>query len=453
MKIKELWKSFIEGRDDAKDTEFLPSILEVVETPPSPVGRLVMWSVIILLVCALLWSFLGKINEVAVAPGKVIPTGQVKTIQVKNKGVIKEIFVKEGQHVEEGEKLVVMDPTTTDADTASLKKRAAYFKLDIERLEAEQNGTGFAPSRTEDLEPSDVLAEQSLYQSRVSQYQAERSAAQMAVAQKQAALSTEEENLVKYEGMLEIAVEKEERLKQLVADNAIAEFQLLEQTSQRINVEKTADAQRQTVAKAQSELSEAQARMANVDAAYQKDVMSAMVESKKQYAAYNEEIKKADEDQRLATITAPCSGRVYNLAVNTVGGIVTDAQPLMMIVPDGVELELEVWADNKDIGFIHEGQEAEVKVTTFNFQKFGIVKATVDEIGADAYTDKTDPEKNKKYRLLLKVVDDNLNVFGTNPELTPGMEVNAEIKIKEKRIIDFFLEPFSKNISEALRER
>ena len=178
-----------------------------------------------------------------------------------------------------------------------------------------------------------------------------------------------------------------------------------------------------------------------------------MVESKKQYLAYQEEIKKADENQRLSTITAPCSGRVYNLSVHTVGGIVTDAQPLLMIVPDGVELELEVWADNKDIGFIKEGQEAEVKVTTFNFQKFGIVKATVDEIGADAYTDQTDPEKNKRYRLLMKIVDENINVFGSKPELTPGMEVTAEIKIKEKRIIDFFLEPFRKNTSEALRER
>lgn len=453
MKIKELWKSFIDGRDDAKDTEFLPSILEVVETPPSPVGRLVMWSIIVLLICGLLWAFLGKINEVAVAGGKVIPTGQVKTVQVKNKGIIKEIFVKEGQHVEAGEKLVTMDPTSTDADYDSLKKRAAYFKLDIERLEAELNGTPFNPEAGEDLELSDLSAERSLYQSRISQYRSDMDAAAMAVSQKEAALSMERENLTKYDGMLAIALDKENRLKILAEQNAVSTFQLLEQTSQRINIEKTADAQRGAISKAESELSEARAKLANVDALYRTDIMRTLVESKKQYMTYQEEIKKADENQRLATITAPCSGRVYNLAVHTVGGIVTDAQPLLMIVPDNVELEFEVWADNKDIGFIKDGQEAEVKVTTFNFQKFGFVKAVVDEISADAYDVPSDPEHNKKYRLLLKVEDENINVFGTKPELTPGMEVSAEIKIKEKRIIDFFLEPFRKNTSEALRER
>lgn len=452
-RIKKLWNDLINGREEAQETEFMPAILEVTETPPSPVGRLVMWSILALLAAGLIWAFVGTINEVAVATGKVIPTGQVKTIQVKNKGIIKEINVKEGQHVEEGEVLVVLDPTTTDADNASLKKRAAYYKLDIDRLEAELKGAPFQPAPDAELETSDLLAEKNLYQSRTTQYRSEVASAQNAVSQKQAALAAEEKNYEKYAGMLAIAVDKEHRLQQLVKENAIAEFQLLEQTSQRINLEETTNAQRDMVAKARAELAEAQSRLSTVDSGYRKDIMTSLVESRKQYLAYQEEIKKADENQRLATVTAPCSGRVYNLAVHTEGGIVTDAQPLMMIVPDGTGLEFEVWADNKDIGFIKEGQEAEVKVSTFNFQKFGMVKAVVDEIGADAYSDKTDVERNKKYRLTLNILQDDINIFGQKADLTPGMEVTAEIKIKEKRIIDFFLDPFRRYTSEALRER
>ena len=97
MKIKEYWNWLVHGEEQERETEFLPAILEVTETPPSPTGRLVMWTILALLVVALLWSILGHINEVAVASGKVIPTGQVKTVQVKNKGIIKEILVKEGQ--------------------------------------------------------------------------------------------------------------------------------------------------------------------------------------------------------------------------------------------------------------------------------------------------------------------------------------------------------------------
>lgn len=452
MKIKEIWDNFINGTEKEQETEFLPAILEVTETPPSPTGRLVMWSILTLLVVGILWSVLGHINEVAVAPGKVIPTGQVKTIQVKNKSIVKEIHVKEGQHVEKGDTLVVMDPTSTDADYDSLNKRAAYYALDIQRLEAELNGTSFSPKSDPNLELKDITAEQSLYQSRVSQHRAEMEAAANAVNQKKAALNAERVNLNKYDEMLEIAREKERRLIELTKENAISEFQLFEQTSQRINYEKTAAAQLDLINRAEAELSEAQAKLSNLDAAYKKDVMASLVESRKQYYALTEESKKADENQRLSTVVAPCSGTVYNLAVHTEGGVVTDAQPLMVIVPDGVELEFEVWAENKDIGFIKEGQEAEVKVATFNFQKFGMLTAYVDEISADSNSDKSDPEKNKRFRLLLKLDE---NTLKENPDIhiNPGMEVTAEIKIKEKRIIEFFLDPFRRYTHESLRER
>ena len=452
MKIKEIWDNFINGTEKEQETEFLPAILEVTETPPSPTGRLVMWSILTLLVVGILWSVLGHINEVAVAPGKVIPTGQVKTIQVKNKSIVKEIHVKEGQHVEKGDTLVVMDPTSTDADYDSLNKRAAYYALDIQRLEAELNGTSFSPKSDPNLELKDITAEQSLYQSRVSQHRAEMEAAANAVNQKQAALNAERVNLNKYDEMLEIAREKERRLIELTKENAISEFQLFEQTSQRINYEKTAAAQLDLINRAEAELSEAQAKLSNLDAAYKKDVLASLVESRKQYYALTEESKKADENQRLSTVVAPCSGTVYNLAVHTEGGVVTDAQPLMVIVPDGVELEFEVWAENKDIGFIKEGQEAEVKVATFNFQKFGMLTAYVDEISADSNSDKSDPEKNKRFRLLLKLDE---NTLKENPDIhiNPGMEVTAEIKIKEKRIIEFFLDPFRRYTHESLRER
>lgn len=451
--FKKFWKNFVTGNAQEQETEFLPAILEVTETPPSPTGRLVMWSIMGMLVIAILWGFFGTINEVAVAPGKVIPVGQIKTVQVKNKGVIKEIYVQEGDHVEAGQKIVVLDPTSTDADKDSLAKRAAYYKLDIQRLEAEMNGTGFVPSADPNLQTSDISAEQSLYMSRTAQHSSEVEAARKAIDQKQAALQEERTNLDKFNSMLEVAREKESRLEALVSENAVSEFQLLEQRSQRINIEKTAAAQAGAIAKAEGELAEAKSKLDTVDASYKKDIMASLVESRKQYYAATEELVKADENQRLAIITAPCAGRVYNLSVHTVGGVVTDAQPLMYIVPEDAELALEVWASNDDIGFIKNGMEAEVKVDTFNFQKFGMVNAVVDEIAANAYDDKADHEKNQRYRLLLKMENDSLDVMGEDKKLLPGMHVNAEIKTREKRIIDFFMDPFKKYTSEALRER
>ena len=444
----------VHGEEREKETEFLPAILEVTETPPSPTGRLVMWSILLLIVIGLVWAFLGHINEVAVANGKVIPSGQAKTVQVKNKGIIKEILVEEGQQVQEGDVLVVLDPTTADADYDSLKKRAAYYKLDIQRLTAELSDQPFTPEEDEDLEAHDLAAEMALYQSRTSDHQTQRQSRQDVIDQRRAKLQATQTTYEKYADALKIAQEKERRLVELKEQNAISEFQLLEQQKETIEYAKNAQAELESLSTIQAEIAEAEQNLANVDAAYKKDIMTALVEAKKEYYSITESIKKADEDARMATIVAPSSGRVYNLSVHTVGGIVTDAQPLMQIVPEDVTLEFEVYADNKDIGFIKPKMEAEVKVETFNFQKFGMVKADVEEISADAVNEPNDPEKNKKFKLILKPSEKNsIDVFGEEVPLTVGMNVSAEIKIKEKRIVDFFLDPFRRYTSEALRER
>ena len=451
--MRKFWNWLVHGEDREKETEFLPAILEVTDTPPSPTGRIIMWSVLILLVIALAWAFLGHINEVAVAAGKVIPSGQIKTIQVKNKGIVKEINVEEGQIVQEGDVVVVLDPTTTSADYDSLKKRAAYYKLDIQRLTAELTQQPFTPEEDPDLEAHDLAAEMALYQSRTSDYHTQRQSRLDVIEQKMARLQATQATYEKYAEVLAIQQEKEARLTELSEQNAISEFQLLEQQTATIEYAKNAQAELDSLNSIRAEIAEAQQNLANVDASYHKDIMTALVEAKKEYYSVSEAIKKADEDSRMATIYAPITGRVYNLNIHTVGGIVTDAQPLMQIVPEDAKLEFEVYADNKDIGFIKVGQEAEVKVETFNFQKFGMYKAEVQEISADAVNEPTDQVKHMKFKLLLDPTSNDINVYGQPAKLEVGMNVSAEIKIKEKRIIDFFLDPFRRYTSEALRER
>jgi len=447
------WKWLVHGEEREKETEFLPAILEVTETPPSPTGRLAMWTILALIVVALVWSFLGHINEVAVAAGKVIPSGQIKTIQVKNKGIIKEINVEEGQLVQEGDVLVVLDPTTTTADYDSLKKRAAYYKLDIQRLTAELTQQPFVPEEDPDLDAHDLASEMALYQSRTSDYRTQRQSRQDIIDQRIARYQATQASYEKYADVLAIAQEKEARLQELSEQNAISQFQLLEQQRETIEYAKNAQAELDSLNSIRAEIAEAQQNLANVDAAYHKDIMTALVEAKKEYYSVSEAIKKADEDSRMATIYAPTSGRVYNLNVHTLGGIVTDAQPLMQIVPEDAKLEFEVYADNKDIGFIKVGQEAEVKVETFNFQKFGMYKAEVLEISADAVNEPSDIQRDKKFKLILDPTSNDISVYGQPAKIEVGMNVSAEIKIKEKRIIDFFLDPFRRYTSEALRER
>ena len=450
MKIKEFWRKYFNTEQGRDETEFLASILEVTETPPSPVGRMVLWTLVAFLIAGGIWLFVGHVDEVAVANGKVIPVGNVKIVQSQNKGAIKEIYVKEGDYVEEGDPLLVLDTTKTQADVDQLQKQVAYYDMTVKRLQAEMNNEPFAPPVSDDLDQKDIDAQMSLYRSRRAKLAADQQKNQAAVAQEEAAIQSAEAQREKYVSLLAIAQDKESRLGELYDTDAVSYFQLLEARQTRMDYQKTAEALVQEIAKEQGKLAEAQDALATTDTAYRQDTMTQLVEAKKQLNAYEEELKKADDTNQQSVIVAPVSGRVNQLSVHTVGGVVSEGQGLMMIVPDDAVMEFEVYADNKDIGFIQEGQDAEVKVETFNFQKYGMVESTVAEISPDAISDSQDKEKDQKYRLALAPKDD-----GESQELSllPGMNVSAEIKIKKKRIIDFFLDPFRQYKEEALRER
>ncbi len=448
MKIKEMWKDFIDGDKNRDETEFLSSILEVTETPPSPVGRMVLWTIVLLLVVGGIWLFIGEVDEVAVAYGKVIPIGNVKVIQSQNKGKIEELCVKEGDYVEAGQKLVVLDTTKTQADVDQLRKQVAYYDMTVKRLQAEMNDEPFVPPISEDLDEKDIASQLALYQSRRRKLLADQEKNFAAVEQVEASIQSQEATRQKYLSMLEVAIDKEERLNGLFANDAVSYFQLLEARQTRVEYQKSAEAMDKEILKERARLMEALDMQATTDSAYRQETMTQLVEAKKQLNAYQEELEKAEATNQQSVVTAPVSGHVHQLAVHTIGGVVSEGQAIMMVVPEDARMEVEAYADNKDIGFIRLGQEAEVKVETFNFQKFGMVNAKVAEISPDAVADTKDKERDGKYRLALSVEGDTSGI-----SLQPGMNVTAEIKIKKKRIIDFFLDPFRQYKDEALRER
>lgn len=450
-KMQEIFRKRTSEELSQQETEFLPAVLEVTETPPSPVGRGVMWTIMVLLVLGLLWSIFGKVDEVAVATGKLIPVGQVKTLQAESKGIVKAIHVKEGQLVKKGDVLIELDQTVTAADLARLQKEMAHYELEVERLLAEQTGRPFDAKSVKNAEPKEMDFQQQYYLTRITEYRYRLSMAQSALNQAQAALVSAQANQEKYRQQLEIAKEREERLEQLIKQNAVSYFVYLEYRSKRLELEQGLSAQVAEVARQEAAVAQAESQLSGTEAQWASDVAGKLVEARKQLNAYSEEWKKAQDKNRYTVIMSPVDGRVNQLAIHTLGGIVTEAQALMNIVPDDATIEVEAWAANKDIGFIQLGQEAAIKVETFNFQKYGTFKAKVTEISPDAVEDPKD--KQQKYRIMLELEKENLWVDGRTAGLTAGMTATAEIKIKEKRIIEYFLDPFRRYTNEALRER
>lgn len=447
---KDLWQQFQQANREREENEFLPAVLEVTETPPSPIARIVLWSLMLLLVIGLLWTILGDVDEVAVAQGKVIPRGQVKVVQSQYSGVIKAIRVKDGQQVKSGDILVELDQTVSAADLTQTRKQVAYFILELERLLAEQNDTLFQPKITPDMDPKDVVMQMKLYESRTQEIRSRLAQSEARIAEQRAIQISTEANRRKFSDLLGVAKEREEKMQQLLTANAVSYFAFLEYQSKRMELEQNLAAQTAEISRVQSSLQQALREWSSLKAEREKDIATKMVDDQKQLQAYEEELKKAEQKSRQSIIVAPVDGRVTQLAVHTLGGVVTDAQSLMIIVPEGTTLEVEAWAANKDIGFLKQGQLAEIKIETFNFQRYGTIDAVVAEISADATEDK---EKGRVYRMLLQLQQQDMQVAGGSVPLSPGMSATVEVKIRQKRIIEFFLDPFRKYKSEALRER
>ena len=445
-----LWKQKAAKKLGSTETEFLPAVLEIIETPPSPMGRILMWTVVTLVVVALVWSIVGHTDEVAVAPGKLIPTGYVKVIQAEDKGIVKQIQVRDGQKVKQGDVLMELDPLFTAADLARSRKELAFYTLEIERMMAEREERPFTPQVTPSIDLKDLEYQQRLYYSRSAEFSAKKATSELNISQNQSSLEMALSDKEKYQALYDIAQDKENRLQQLVDLNAVAYFVLLDQRSRRMELEQNIASAIANIYKAQAALAQSRQALQGYIAEHNREIDDKLVDDRKQAQGLAEELKKAEEKNRLSQITSPIDGRVHQMAMHTLGGIVTPAQQLMIIVPEDVVLEAETWVANKDIGFIHVGQHAEIKVETFNFQKFGTIPAEVIEISPDAVEDK---DKGLVYRAVLKLHQDNVQMIDRQAALGPGMSVTAEIKTQEKRIIEFFLDPFKKYQSEGLRER
>ena len=254
----------------------------------------------------------------------------------------------------------------------------------------------------------------------------------------------------KYEGILPIAADQRKRTEALAEDGTVSLFEHQNYLQKEIEIRQDLLAQGAEVERNRRAVTEAEMEVRRAESEWQSEISTRIVDDRKELQAVEEELVKAEERNRLSRITAPIDGTVQQLEIHTLGAILTPAQPLMLIVPDGGNIEFEVWLENRDIGFVYAGQEAEIKVETFGFQKFGTLDGVVKSIATEA---KEDEKRGLIYQAFIETSRDYYLVGDREVSLLPGMSVTGEIKIRRKRIIEYFLDTFKRYTSEALRER
>lgn len=469
--LKQSWHDQDEVEGKAKpvsDHEFLPAALEIMEKPPSPGLRWLLLGLCALFAIALLWSFIGKVDVVATASGKVIPSGNVKIIQPIEIGYVRAIHVKNGQRVTAGQLLIELDPTLAGADAQQASQGLLSAEVIAARnaaLLAHLQGRParfVAPAGT----PADIVQTQDQFvRTAIAEYEGERASLQQQRAEQQAQLQGAEAEISKLHQTLPLVEKQLEARKELADKGYFSKIRLLEYEQLKVEHIQNIEVQRANAAQARAAIGNIDAQLLRLKGSFGKTAVSELSEAQEKSGLAREEVTKSARRKEFQVLRAPVSGTVQQLAIATIGGVVQPAQAIMVIVPDEAQVVVEAQILNKDIGFIREGQPVRVKLEAYNFTDYGIIPGVVESISRDAI-DMSQPgqqmakdangrtiQQGLVYATRIRLLKRTIRVRGRDQIIGPGLAVQAEIKTGERRIIDFLLSPIAQTMDEAGRER
>ena len=439
----------------ADELAFLPAALSLQQTPVHPAPRRLAWGLMILFILALVWAMVGEVDIVALAPGRIIVSERTKLIQPLEASVVKRVLVKDGERVQMGQVLVELDKSIASADQASVQEqlRAAASEMQRTRalLHSLSNPQLAAPVlhgpeanlAWDTATRAQLLSEWQDISARLAKLDAES-------ARRQAEIATVRESITKLEVTVPMAQTREADYRRLVDQGYISGHATQDKTRERIELERDLGVQRARLLEAQSAARESEQAKIAYRAETTRAINDRQALATSKHSQLQADAAKATQREKLTQLTAPVAGIVQQLAIHSVGGVVTPAQPLMVVVPDSDTVTAEVTISNQDIGFVNAGQIAEVKLETFPYTKYGTVRARVNVVTADAVTDE---KKGSYYPATLTLSQKDMLIDGKRVRLSPGMNITAEIKTGKRRIIEFLLSPVQRAGSESLRER
>ena len=489
------------------ESDFLPAMLEIQETPPHPMAKVTMWLIVLLFIIAIAWMVLGTLDIVVTATGKILPDNRIKIVQAAQNGIVEDIFVKDGTPVKAGDNLLSLDKTLSDADEISIKSQLSAMRLEAQmtRLLASQEPPDRAPQLSTVSEISDIdadetarqqLALESLFyeqKSRIHQLQGEITALKKDLiieeqgeidARQQMEnerqlmryrLQTERHQEEKLSALLPIAKSEYESFEQLHEEKIVSRIQMQQSQEKYISLQQDLQYRKGQLSQIEAESAARQLehrqksrqyghrakslreQIANREQAlrvehnrFRREMRERHNTAVRNIVELEQNMVKAKQAEHYHRIVAPVNGIVQQLAIHTRGAVVQAGQALLVIVPEKRVLEMEAFIQNKDIGFVHTGQAVEIKIDAFPYTKYGLIDGEISHISADAIEDE---KLGLVYQARIKLHETTLIVEGKEKPLASGMSAVAEVKTGERRIIEFFMSPLIQHGKESLKER
>jgi hemolysin D len=461
------------------DRRFLPADLEILETPPSPVRLALILVISALVIGAIFWAYFGRMDIVAVAHGKIAPTGRVKVIQPLEPGKVAAILVGNGHHVKVFQTLIEMD--AGDAKAEQAEAQADYDSYRAEALRrryavAAARGRNLSPGaidwNREELEPFREREERVLvgdlnklahavasYDAQITQKEVERDRADDTIAEQSKLIAFSQQR---------VGMRSELEKKGLGSKAAL------------IDAEETLRSNQMQLAVRRAQRDDAAANIdvltRDRDKAYADfiaDNEQKLAEAQRQVDDWRQRLIKASLKLARTNLTSPIDGVVYGLSVSTIGQVVASGDELLRVVPEEAALEVEAYLANQDIGFVKPGQSAVVKIESFPFTRYGILPAMVTGLSSDAIPEPeallnqagaskgptgkasagAQPTQNLVFPVTLQLERDHMMIDGERASLRPGMAVTVEIATGSRRILEYMFSPLVETASEAMKER
>jgi hemolysin D len=430
---------------------FTTEAIVLQRRPPAMVARMVSLAICAIALSALAYACLAKIDIVVTAQGRVIPSGKTKIVQPLEAGVVRAISVRDGQKVKAGDVLVELDTTTTVADRDRLQRELWEAQADVARVMATLAGRRTL-ALDADLPPEIGRNQQAMLSSRIAEHDARAASLQADVTRRQAERDTVGASIAQLRVGLPLVRKKYAMREDLARTGHITEAGLIDSRLELLNLERDLALQENRLKEADASLHAARRQLAQAESEFRARTQAELMEVTKRRESASQELIKASQRRELQILRAPIDGVVQQLSVSTIGGVVTQAQALLAIVPEQAPLEVEAQVLNRDIGHVKVGQRVINKVETFDFTRYGYIEGTVLWVGTDAVND---PRLGPVYPIRVKLAEAETPsaVNGRKGAVTAGMNVTADLRTDERRLIEYFLAPLLRSSQEALRER
>jgi adhesin transport system membrane fusion protein len=437
-----------EGREDV---DFMPDRLAALFQRPPRLAFLIVRASLLAVAVAILWAALSSIDEITIGEGKVIPSSQIQVIQNLEGGIVAKILVKVGDLVKKDQVVIQLDETRFASSAGESKAKNYALLAKVARLTAEANGVAFQP-------PAELVKEQpriaedeaKLYGNRQRELDAALSVLRQQVNQRSQEISEKRAKLSQLQESYSLVAQELKMSKPLLAQGVMSEVEIL-RIERTVNETKgEAEATRLAIPRLEAQLSEARSKLDGALAKFRSDAAIELGQAKAELAGTSASSLAVEDRLARTAIRTPLAGIIKQIKVNTVGGVIQPGMDVMEIVPIEDNLLIEAKVRPADIGFLHPGQPAMVKLSAYDFSIYGGLEASVETITADSITN----DKGESFYLVrVRTATNSMGTVDKPLTIIPGMLATVHIRTGKKSVLGYLLKPVIKAKYDALRER